>query len=463
MYKFPKEQILNPKILTKLVAHFKSTEIPRYEKMEKYYRVKNEIMNRPMDSGKPNNRLAHGFAKYISNMATSYFMGKPVKYIVEDAEGEEFKTALNDVLNNSYIDNLNFELAKEASKKGIAAELLYVDENGDLRSKKLMANEFIPVYGVTIDEFLECVVRIWSDCDIDGQLICEHAAVYAGTDVYFFKKKDEEREYQLIDAAGTLLDDLPIILYWNNEERTGDYEDVISLIDEYDKTQSDTANDMEYFTDAYLCIAGAGGLEEMAGVEESIDDEEMETRAVKNLRRNRILFLDEKGQAQWLTKNINDTAVENFKNRIYDNIFFLSQVPALSDASFAGNLTGIAIKYKLIGLEQLAIMKQNRFEAAQKKKISIVTQYLNCKMNKQFDPDKVTRKYERNFIENISDIIENVAKLEGIVSRETQLDQLPSSVVEDASKEIKRIQEEKIKEEGLPYIEEGQIGTGDDE
>ena len=35
---------------------------------------------------------------------------------------------------------------------------------------------------------------------------------------------------------------------------TGDYEDVIPLIDAYDKAQSDTGNDMEYFTDAYLCI-----------------------------------------------------------------------------------------------------------------------------------------------------------------------------------------------------------------
>ena len=54
-----------------------------------------------------------------------------------------------------------------------------MDEQADIRSKKLAAEEFIPVYGVTVDEFLECVVRLWEDHDIDGRLLCEHAAVYS--------------------------------------------------------------------------------------------------------------------------------------------------------------------------------------------------------------------------------------------------------------------------------------------
>ncbi len=460
MYRFSKEQVTDPAFLTKLVAQFKNEQIPRFRKLEKYYRVKNEILSRTMDGGKPNNRLAHGFAKYISNMATSYFMGKPVRYIVED---EEFKQALNGILNKNYINSLNFELAKESSKKGISAELIYVDEQADLRSKKMAADEFIPVYGVTVDEFLECVVRIWSDYDIDGKLLCEHAAVYTDSDIIYYRREDESRTFGLVDAAAHGLDDIPVVLYWNNEECTGDYEDEIPLIDAYDKAQSDTGNDMEYFTDAYLCIAGAsGGLEDMASVDGAGADGDSDSM-VRNLRKNRILFLDEKGQAEWLVKDINDTAVENYKNRLYDNIFFLSQVPALSDSSFAGNLTGIAIKYKLIGLEELAIMKENRFEAAQRKKTRIIAGFLNRKMNKNFDPDQVSRKYERNFIENIADMIENARNLEGVVSHGTMLEQLPSSIVEDAGEEMEKIKEEMLEEQGLPQIDIGRLMEAGDE
>ena len=93
--------------------------------------------------------------------------------------------------------------------------------------------------------------------------------------------------------------------------------------------------------------------------------------------------------------------------------FFLAQVPALSDESFAGNLSGIAIKYKLIGVEELALMKENCFRSAQTKLIRMLTEYLNTKMNKDWDPDSVEQKYERNFIDNDADIISNARQVEG--------------------------------------------------
>ena len=161
-------------------------------------------------------------------------------------------------------------------------------------------------------------------------------------------------------------------------------------------------------------------------------------------------MLVENGQAGWLVKNVNDTATENYKNRLYKDIFFLAQVPALSDESFAGNLSGIAIKYKLIGVEELALMKENCFRSAQTKLIRMLTEYLNTKMNKDWNPDSVEQKYERNFIDNDADIISNARQVEGIVSHETQLGMLPGSIVDDAQEELLRIRQEAADEEQIP-------------
>lgn len=247
-----------------------------------------------------------------------------------------------------------------------------------------------------------------------------------------------------------MLGDIPVIVVWNNEEQIGDYEPVITLNDAYDNGQSDTANDMDYFTDAYLCITGASSIVEDALTGD--DEAESTGAAIRDLRKNRILFLDEHGQAQWLTKNVNDTANENYKNRLYRDIFFLSQVPALTDESFSGNLSGIAIKYKMTGLEELAIMKENKMRSAQTKMIRIITEFLNTKMNKNWDPDMVEQKYDRNFVDNISDIITDVRNIDGIVSRETQLDMLPLSVVSDTSVELERQQKEVMAAEKLPKV-----------
>ncbi|MDE6995244.1 MAG: phage portal protein [Lachnospiraceae bacterium] len=445
MYKYRKEQVLDPGFLTKLVRKFKAEQVPRFGKCQAYYEVRTDIEKRTMKDGKPNNKLAHGFCRYITNMATSYFAGKPVRYTAEDPE---YDTALEEVFKDNYIDSLNFNVSKEASKKGIGFMLIFINEKGKLRVKKLDAGEVIPVYSPSLDEFLEAAVRVWAEYDIDGKLEAEYADVYDEEYIHHFRCGSGGDVYQEhMPPDRHLLNDIPVIVVWNNEDRIGDFEPVISLNDAYDNAQSNTANDSDYFTDAYLCVVGASEI-----VEDALcgDDSDDVSKSVKALRDNRVLFLDDNGQAQWLVKQVNDAANENYKNRLYKDIFFLSQVPALSDENFAGNLSGVAIKYKLIGLEELAIMKESCFRSAQTKMVSVITGYLNLIKNKEWDPDTVKQKYDRNFTENLAEMIENATKLEGVVSHETQLGMLPADIVGDVSEELEKIRNETLEAENLP-------------
>lgn len=457
MYKFTKEQVLDPEFLTKLIRRFKKEYKPRFLKDQLYYQVKTEILLRKMEEGKPNNKLAHGFCRYISNMATSYFAGKPIRYDFDNNVNgwEEYQAAVKEILRNNYMDSLHFKVSKEASKKGIGFYLMFLNEKSELRIKKMDAEEIIPVYSQSMDEFLEAAIHIYSVYDIDGKFSADYADVYDDTYIYHYMRKDKSENYTLIKGTEEgpnpephKLSDIPVIVVWNSEDQIGDYEPIITINDAYDRGQSDTANDMDYFSDAYLCIAGASEITEDTLTSEGDDSE----RSVKSLRNNKILFLDEKGQASWLTKNINDTASENYKNRLYKDIFFLSQVPALSDENFAGNLSGIAIKYKLLGLEELAGEKEIYSRAAHTKMLKIITDHLNMKRNKEWDPDTITLKYTRNFTENISDMITDARNLEGMVSRETQISMLPADVVPDVDQEIKKMQEEELQSEKLPKV-----------
>lgn len=446
MYKFNLVQVLENRFLTKLVETFKQNEATRFERLGKYYMGENETIRfRKMDVTKPNNKISHGFARYITNMATSYFLGKPVRYHVD--EDEEFQEVLNDYLDDTY--NQHYEVAKEMSKTGVAYELLYINESGQLKSKKYNAGEWIPVYSVDPDEFLECAIHIWSVFDLEGKALYEHADVYDKEQIRHYIREARHGEvFQLSGSEPHFLSDVPVIVYWNNEEQLGDYEPVIPLIDAYDRAQSDTANDMDYFTDAYLAIVGASG-----GFMDADGNEISHHEAGQSLRNNRVLFLDEKGNAFFLTKEGNDSANEHYKSRLFKDLFFTSQVPPMTDESFAGDLSGIAIRYKLIGLEQLAIMKENKFRLAQQKKLKIMTDHINLREQKQFDASKIRQIYERNFIDNTKEMIENAARLEGMVSRETQLSTLPSGIVDNPMLELKRMEEETKAGEGL-FMEE---------
>lgn len=156
-----------------------------------------------------------------------------------------------------------------------------------------------------------------------------------------------------------------------------------------------------------------------------------------------------------MIKEVNDTAVENFKNRIAKDIFFLSLVPALTDESFAGNLTGVAIKYKMIGLEQLAAIKEKKFLPSYKKKLRIVTRMFNLRLNRNYDANSVETKFDRNMISNIKELAEIVALLDGIISKESQYELLP--FIKNVRDELSKALQDKLKER--EYQELGNIDS----
>lgn len=443
MYKFTVEQVLEERFLTRLVGKFRQAEVVNYDRLDRYYEAENDsIRLRSMKNGKPNNKIAHAYAGYITNMATSYFMGKPIRYI---SENDDLIRSLQEYLDESYSND--YEISKAASKKGVAFELLYIDESSMLRNQKYEAQEIIPVYSPRPGEFLECAVHLWESRDIDGNLLRDYVDVYDKKEIWHFSRRDKAANFELMGIEPHLLSDVPVIVYWNNEERRSDYEKVISLIDAYDRVESNTANDSDYFSEAYLKIRGAeGGITDSEGNDLSPEESE------RSLRQSRLLYLPADGDTSFLTKPGDGSGDELYKSRLFKDIFFISQVPPMTDENFSGNLSGIAIKYKLIGLEQLAIMKENKFRSAQKKKLSMILDWINLKNRKHFVASEVKQIYERNFIDNDSEKIQDAASAEGIVSRETQLGMMPSSIVPDVKQEIRRLEEEAKSSEGI-YLE----------
>ena len=195
--------------------------------------------------------------------------------------------------------------------------------------------------------------------------------------------------------------DVPIIRYTNNDDETGDYESVLDLIDAYDKTQSDTANDFEYFTDAYLKVSG-------------VTIEEEEARKLKELKV--FNFPDASGDVSFVTKNINDAAVENYKSRLDKDIHKFSLVPSMTDENFVGNSSGIALAYKLQGLEFLTGIKEQKFKKGLLRRVELLSNVLSLRANKEMLFTQVEFIFTRNNPENLTEIVETVTKLAGVIS-----------------------------------------------
>ena len=419
-------------IVQALIEKYDNT---REQRLQDYYDGRHDILNRTFDDkSKPNNKIVTNFCKYITNVSVGNFIGVPVSYSSQD---EEYMKRLQDILDYNDEQQHNASLARTASIQSRAFEILYttVDENGDLqiRFEELDPNEqnVILVYGRSIEKNLIMAIRFFTCEDILTNETTTEIYVYTKDKIYEYVKDDSDLHF--IGEEEHYFDDVPINVYWNKQEGgKGDFEDIISLNDAYNLLQSDDINESNYTNDAYLIIKN------MVADKEKLDE----------MKQSRAIQGTDDGEVRWLIKDINDSWKENLKTRIVHDIHKTSGVPDLTDEQFAGNVSGVAMKYKLLPFENNRSQKERQFKKALQRRIKLITNILN-KQGHNYDYRSVQMTFKPNLPTNEKEEIEGVVSLygTGLVSKDTLRNKL--SMVEDAS-----LEEEKIKRE-----QEGDIYT----
>ena len=433
---------LTPQVISRIIDIHRANCLPRLMKLEQYYENKNSIMNRVMnDTTKPNNKIANSYPSYITDTLVGYFIGEPITYNCED---KALLENLNQILEYNDEADENSELAKDASIYGVAFELLYVsDEDNMLRFKRLDPKEVIPVYDKNLEENLLCVLRYYTDFDyylnkdymivevIDSNKISRYkvgeGALYA--------QATTSNSFELLEEYPHYFGMVPVAIYENNESRTGDFEKVISLIDAYDKMESDSLNDFEYFTDCYLALYGFTA----------------DSKDIQEMKEKRVLLMDEGTSAEWLVKNANDQNIENMKTRLDLDIHKFSKCPNLADKEFSSNASGVAIKFKLLGTENLISIKERKFKKGLQQRLELISEIDNL-VSSGFDWRQIEIIFTRNIPSNDTDIASVVKQLEGIVSDETLLAQIP--FVDDVEAELDRVKKQKEENKELsPFFQ----------
>lgn len=409
-------QQLTPELVKRIIA-LNSAEQARRDRLANYYRGQQNILYRSMgDSSKPNNKLIHTYGNYITDTITGYFMGQPVSYVPRDAADEAAVDMLREIFEYNDEQGQNVELAKESSKVGVSYELHYVDNDGNPRFKIIDNIQAIPVYDDTLEEELLYFIRYYNDDIFDLQRRTVEVISSTETTTYAYSGET----MSIVDVKPHAYGMVPVSIYYNNAEELGDYELVVSLIDAYDKLASDAVNDFESFADAYLTLKGMDGTQ---------------PEDIAAMREQRVLLLPENGEAAWLVKAINDTYFQNTIANIDGNIHKFSKVPNLMDAAFGGNLSGIAIKYKLMGLENKVAVKESYFKRGLQRRIELISNIMRLFGNDMgyLGMDIV---FKRNIPTNELEAAQLVQSIYGIVSDETALAQLP--FVGDPTAEIEK-------------------------
>jgi len=383
-------------------------EKQRLRKLRDYYEGRHSVSARSRMSGMPNNALVHGFPRYICIMTSGYLIGAPIRY---RAEGQEEQLeALKAVFAGTEIDSVDAELARNAAVFGKCVELVFAGADGRPRSVAISPEKAFVVYSDDVEQAPMLGVYGVQLMRSDGSSMGYRFDVYTDRCVMSYRMKNVCREgfAKPEKVEKHYFGMLPMVEYWNGDDETGDFENAISLIDAYDLLQSDRLNDKQQFVDALLVLYGC-----------TLETDEMGRSPGRQLREDKAIVLpDGDARAEWLCKQLNETDTEVLKCALNADIHKMCMVPDMTDANFAGNSSGVAMRYKLLGLEQLTRIKERWFREGLRQRLKLYARYLMLLGKSELDTSGVSIHFVRSLPSNELEVAQTVKELDGLVDKD---------------------------------------------
>lgn len=436
MFRLSNDKELTLQDLSDFLNKHRNMVMLRYKPLMDAYKTKYPIFSLPPKPDfKPDKRIAVNFAKYIVDTMNGFFIGIPIKIDCDDpdiADYVEFLDQYNDQ------DDNNAELSKLCSIYGKGYEMYYVDDMGNIGITYLSPEEAFMIYDDSILERPRYFCRIYEDADDNMYISVSDSRTvrYAGMTGGLHWLPDEEKIHGF--------DGVPATEYRENEEEIGIFEPVLTMINEFNEAISEKANDVAYFSDAYLKILGA----------------KVESNDLDQIRQNRIInfsgMYDQNLDVDFLQKPDGDASQEHLLDRLQTLIFQISMVANISDENF-GSSSGIALKYKLQAMSNLALTKQRKFTSGMNRRYKLIFSNPVSGM-KADDWVKLNYTFTQNMPANLLEESQIAGNLAGIVSKQTQLSVL--SCVDNVQQEMDQIKqdEEDSIYDGFPTARTVEVG-----
>lgn len=416
----------------KPLAQAMKLQYQRYKGAEDGVPIYSRIL--PTTSSKVDNRLAHDWMGEIIDTKSGYLAGVPIEISVDqNAKGaEEIKSFIDTFKKMNSFDDFTAENIKVAAICGYDSALVYVDKAGD---KRVIRMEPWECCHITENEITSPAYGLRYYTQSDGRI---RADFYNDTGIIVFisgkggsRFTEDESQYRPHNADYCPLYGIP-----NNAELLGDCDKILSLIDAYDRSNSDFNSEIEQFRLAYFLFYGVIPDQE-------IIDEMIKTGAIYIPSSVRD---DSPNKIEYLTKQLNHAAIDSHLDRLEANIIRFGKHVNFTDAAFGGDLTGPAMRHKMFMLEAKSKIMERKHQASLLHLFKVLGSMLRKADIKDFDYTKLDFKYTRNVPVNIKDEVETAKSTLGMTSRYTTFSAMPS-LIPDPLEEIERMRLEEEENE----------------
>ena len=420
MFCVSKDEELSILLLQKMINKFRVEVEPKLKKYKNYYDGKQAILNKNYtDASKPCSRVVTNYCQDIADAYCGY-LASP-NYISYNSFNDI--TSIMEVLNYNDYQSEDSDFLLDALKYGIAYELMYLDNEAQVRFRLINPLTAFAIFDDTLTGDLLYFVRMykandWNESDT------YNVDVYSDYSIKHYTMAGYNGNLTFVAEEAHHFSQCPANVFSLPDEKAI-FDCILSLQDAANEILSDEIDDYSAFCDAYLSLTGA----------------DIDAEGVAMMKENRVLVLPEGAAAAWLTKNANDTQVENILKRIHDNIYRIAKCPDFSSETFVGGVSsGIAIRYRLTGMETRAAAICARMKKALQRRIEIICGIASLKLGEEVFRD-IDISFTRNIPEDNSSIVNLVNALKGTVSDATLLAQIP--FVKDVQAELEAVKTQK--------------------
>ena len=441
MFYLNKEIELDVALLQKMINRFHVNEEPRLRRYKNYYDGIQKILQKSYaDASKPCSRTV---INYCKNIADSYAGYLATPGFISYKSDEDIEDIMDILRYNDYQYEDNMFLLN-ALVYGVSAELMFIDEMGKTRFRLIDPMSCFAVYDDSLTGDLLYFVRLYKNNEWDTSDMY-NVDVYSDTYVQHYTMRGMNGALAFVGQEPHHFGQCPANVFVLPDEKSI-FDCIVGLQDAVNEVLSSEIDDYSAFCDAYLVITGAD-----VGEEEAV-----------NIRTNRVMVLPEGASANWLTKAANDVQVENILKRIHDSIYRIAQCPDFSSESFVGGVSsGIAIQYRLTGMENKAGSIEAAMKKALQRRVEIICGIASLKIGEEVFRD-IEIEFKRNVPEDLTSTINVINALKGTVSDATLLSQL--DFVTDVNAELEAVQQQRAENMSLySFSSPGFMEEEDDE
>ena len=438
MFYLNKNTELDIKLLNKMINQFNVSVAPKLQKYKNYYDGKQAILGKSYkDASKPCSRTVTNYARNIVDSYCGY-LATP-EHISYRSEGD-IEEIMNVLRYNDY-QAQDSDFLLDMLIYGTAAELMFIDGDGKTRFRLINPLSCFGVYDDSLTGDLMYFVRMYKASEWDDSDLYK-VDVYSEYDVKHYTMAGNNGQLTFIEAEPHFFNQCPANIAVMPDEKSI-FDCIIGLQDAANELLSSEIDDFSAFCDAYLVLTGG----------------ELDSDDAATMKENRMLMLPEGATAAWLTKNANDAQVENMLNRIHNSIYRIAQCPDFSSESFVGGVSsGIAIQYRLTGMETKAGKIEAIMKKALQRRIEIICGIASLKLGEEVFRD-IDIDFKRNIPVDVNSTIQLINALKGTVSDATLLSQL--DFVTDVNAELEAVKQQK--EENMSLYSFGTVAEDEEE